>query len=226
MGDERDRRHALTIGRFLQPLGCSLRIFRHQRVRSSVVTFTSNLGSLVADGLLAASDARPRLTVIAQRLAEIEAARTPAKVDPALLVDPERVWESWTMPQRREAFARLARVGHSAPRRPDRWSSCRPDPPRDPLGRLAGAQVPLGLADVHRPVAAPQVRCRRRECLSGWTWLWREAARGHLSRAGLCGLRFTLTCDPHAGGTASRCHERLSTPTHDDLAVPGPDWVP
>ncbi len=63
-----------------------------------------DLGGLVADGLLTASDARPKLAAIAERLAEIEAARTPAKINPALLVNPERVWVASTMPQRREAL--------------------------------------------------------------------------------------------------------------------------
>ncbi len=58
----------------------------------------------MADGLLTASNARPMLTGIAERLAAIEPGRTPARVDPALLVAPETVWESLTMPQRREAL--------------------------------------------------------------------------------------------------------------------------
>jgi hypothetical protein len=41
-----------------------------------------DLGELVADGLLTASNARPRLAAIAERLAQLEAARTPARVDP------------------------------------------------------------------------------------------------------------------------------------------------
>jgi len=63
-----------------------------------------DLGVLVADGLLTASNARPKLTAIAERLAAIEAARTPARVDLALMIDPERVWGSSTMPQRREVL--------------------------------------------------------------------------------------------------------------------------
>jgi hypothetical protein len=93
-----------------------------------------DLGGLVADGLLTASDARPKLAHIAERLAEIEAARAPAKVDPALLVDPERVWNAWTMPQRREvlrvllASVTLRHVGPAAVLAPTR-------PASHPLGR-------------------------------------------------------------------------------------------
>ncbi len=66
-----------------------------------------DLGGLVADGLLTVSDARPKLAIISERLAKIEAARTPAKVDPALLAEPEGVWRSLTMPQRREVLRLL-----------------------------------------------------------------------------------------------------------------------
>lgn len=46
----------------------------------------------------------PTLTAIAERLALLEAERTPDPVDPTLLVAPEQVWESWTLPQRRESL--------------------------------------------------------------------------------------------------------------------------
>ncbi|MBW3609451.1 MAG: hypothetical protein KY463_14110, partial [Actinobacteria bacterium] len=62
------------------------------------------LAELVADGLLPASNARPRLTAIAERLAKLEAESTPARLDPQVLVHPRQVWESWSMPQRREAL--------------------------------------------------------------------------------------------------------------------------
>lgn len=62
------------------------------------------LAELVADGLLTASNARPRLTAIAERLAKLEAESTPARLDPQVLVHPRQVWESWSIPQRREAL--------------------------------------------------------------------------------------------------------------------------
>ncbi len=97
-----------------------------------------DLGGLVAEGLLSASNARPKLTAIAERLAALEAARTPAKVDPALLVDPVRVWGAWMMPQRRELLrvlfesVTLRHVGPAGGPRP------RPHPCPNQVGRLSG----------------------------------------------------------------------------------------
>jgi hypothetical protein len=65
------------------------------------------LAQLVADGLLPAAAARPKLTTIKEELLDLEARLTPTTIDPAVLVDPQRVWSSWTMPQRREVVRLL-----------------------------------------------------------------------------------------------------------------------
>jgi site-specific DNA recombinase len=62
------------------------------------------LADLVAEGLLTAGGARPRLIAIAERLTLLEAEQEPPRIDPRLFVDPEDVWLEWTMPQRREAL--------------------------------------------------------------------------------------------------------------------------
>ncbi len=62
------------------------------------------LAGLVGDGLLTASNARPRLEAIAERLAKLEAETIPAKIDPRVWLQPRQTWQAWTMPQRREAL--------------------------------------------------------------------------------------------------------------------------
>lgn len=77
------------------------------------------LADLVADGLLTATAARPRLAALAQRLQELELvadARSPLTEE--LLQDPREVWAQWSMPQRREVLRLLGRVTlrHVGPR--------------------------------------------------------------------------------------------------------------
>lgn len=67
---------------------------------------------LVADGLLSAGTARPRLAAIAEALAELESRRSPTLIPTEDLIDPAAAWETWTTTQRREIirvlFERLA----------------------------------------------------------------------------------------------------------------------
>jgi hypothetical protein len=65
------------------------------------------LAQLVAGGLLPSAPARPKLTALKDELPDREARLTPTTIDPAVLVDPQRVWSSWTMPQRREVVRLL-----------------------------------------------------------------------------------------------------------------------
>ena len=98
----------VLMRRLGQPDGGDLFMARDSPDTSAEVTELrqrrEDLSELVADGLLNASNARPKLTAIAERLAALEADRTPVRIDPSLLVAPGQVWESWTMPQRREAL--------------------------------------------------------------------------------------------------------------------------
>lgn len=70
------------------------------------------IADLVADGLLPASTARPRLAGILDRLAALETQRTPRIVDPRVFVEPAVVWRAWSTTQRREVlrllFSRIA----------------------------------------------------------------------------------------------------------------------
>ncbi len=65
------------------------------------------LADLLAEGLMTASVARPRLAALAQRLDEIEGQRTPAMLPPESYSDPVKAWLSWTVVQRREAVRLL-----------------------------------------------------------------------------------------------------------------------
>jgi site-specific DNA recombinase len=77
------------------------------------------LADLLADGLLTGAAARPRLAAIAQRLASLEAQRTPRVMTSDGLRHPTQAWTQWSMTQRREAlrilFSRVA-LNHVGPR--------------------------------------------------------------------------------------------------------------
>jgi len=76
------------------------------------------LAELVAEGLLTASEVRPRLSALAERLGALEGDRSTAAIDPRAFVQPGAVWQAWTVTQRREVlrllFDRLGvrHVGH------------------------------------------------------------------------------------------------------------------
>ncbi len=62
------------------------------------------LADLVADGVLTAGVARPRLVALAEQMAVLEARRAPGAISFDQTVGPEDVWAAWTMPQRREVL--------------------------------------------------------------------------------------------------------------------------
>jgi len=76
------------------------------------------IADLLAEGLLSAATARPRLAGIAEALGELESRRSPTLISAEDLVDPAAAWATWTTTQRREVirilFSRLAirHVGH------------------------------------------------------------------------------------------------------------------
>ena len=56
---------------------------------------------------LPATLARPKLEDIAQRLASIEASRSPTALPPDALIDPATAWDDWSIPQRRDILRLL-----------------------------------------------------------------------------------------------------------------------
>ncbi len=70
------------------------------------------IADLLADGLLSASTARPRLVAIAEAIGKLESRRSPTLIPTEDLIDPAAAWATWTITQRREVirilFRRLA----------------------------------------------------------------------------------------------------------------------
>ena len=73
----------------------------------SLFTRREEIAELVAEGLLTAAGARPQLAKILDRLTFLEAQKTPPVIDPEAFVRPAKVWEAWTIPQRREVLRLL-----------------------------------------------------------------------------------------------------------------------
>ena len=62
------------------------------------------MAGLIAEGLLTGTVARERLSGIKDRLAQIEAARSPGPITEKDLADPKAAWKAWTTVQRREVL--------------------------------------------------------------------------------------------------------------------------
>jgi site-specific DNA recombinase len=107
----------VVVERFSRPDAAGL--FQLERDQSDVESQINDLferreeiADLVAEGLLSASTARPRLAGILDRLAALESQRAPRAFDPQVFVDPAAVWGAWSVTQKREVlrllFARVA----------------------------------------------------------------------------------------------------------------------
>jgi len=67
------------------------------------------IADLVADGLLSATVARPRLARLSERLAAAEGTRSPALIDPDAFLEPAKAWGRWSTVQRRDVLRLLFR---------------------------------------------------------------------------------------------------------------------
>ena len=97
----------------------------------------------MADGLLTASTARPRLAAIADMLGQLEARRSPALIPTEDLVDPAAAWVTWTITQRREVVRIL--FGHLSIRHVGNHNGPRANPSRG-VARWNG-QLDAGAAE-------------------------------------------------------------------------------
>lgn len=108
---------AVVLERLRRPDAADL--FHAERNLSAIETEIDDLyarrdevADLVAEGLLTAASARPRLTGLVDRLSMLESQRTPRIIDPQAFVEPATVWVTWTAPQKREVlrvlFSRIA----------------------------------------------------------------------------------------------------------------------
>jgi site-specific DNA recombinase len=107
----------VVIERFSQPDAAGLFQRQHNTLDIEVEIKDlfgrrEQIADLVADGLLTASSARPRLSKILERLAILEAQRGPRTIDPQAFVNPASVWEAWSIVQRRDVLRLLfSRIG-------------------------------------------------------------------------------------------------------------------
>lgn len=70
-------------------------------------TRREELASLVADGLMPASVARPRLEEISAKLTRIETMSNQLVIPPSALVNPKSAWDSWTITEKRDVVRLL-----------------------------------------------------------------------------------------------------------------------
>ena len=96
--DRPDARDLLAPRHDPSELEAQAEALRHRR---------EEIAALIADGLLPATVARPKLEDIAHQLASIEAARSPVALPPDALIDPATAWDDWSIPQRRDVLRLL-----------------------------------------------------------------------------------------------------------------------
>jgi hypothetical protein len=77
-----------------------------------------DLVDMVADGVLPATVARPRLEMLASEIAALQSLASGIPINRGDLVDPLAAWERWTLPQQRDGIRLLfsdIRLQHASP---------------------------------------------------------------------------------------------------------------
>jgi DNA invertase Pin-like site-specific DNA recombinase len=101
---------------------------RLEEERQALRQRRDEIAGLLGEGLLTAAAARPQLTALAERLAELDQQASPPTVDANLVTQPQATWVQLTQPQRRAVlrilFERIT-LRHVGP-----TSGPRPDPTR------------------------------------------------------------------------------------------------